>query len=395
MRRTPVARSCRSRTRSPSSRSRRSPPSARPSCWHSCGTGLSALSPVALLRATLVAAEGLDAVVVAVPLPSHGDAETDHRLGVQVTATYAAGDPVHGLRAGGEPDEAVGAIVERDRPAPDEQGLVLFFTGLSGSGKSTLARALMDRLLEAGLAQRHQPRRRRRAPPPLGRADLLQGRPGDQHPSDRLGGRGDLPPRRRRGLQPDRPVRRDPPAGARDGRRGPRRVLPRPRGHAAGGVRAPRPQGPLRQGPPRRDPRVHRHLLALRGARGRRRPRRHHRPHHRRRPRRRPRRPRRRRPHPPPAGGRGASAAPGGRGASEARVTRPSDHPGGRGAERTRRHETSNPSTSSSSAPPTSAAPPTWSSAPASSPATPPSPSPAPAPTASTSTRWTPRWPPR
>ncbi len=37
-----------------------------------------------------------------------------------------------------------------DRPAPDEQGLVLFFTGLSGSGKSTLARALMDRLLEQG-----------------------------------------------------------------------------------------------------------------------------------------------------------------------------------------------------------------------------------------------------
>ncbi len=89
-----------------------------------------------------MAAEGLDAVVVAVPLPSHGDAETDHRLGVQVTATYAAGDPVHGLRAGGEPDEVVGAIVEQDRPAPDEQGLVLFFTGLSGSGKSTLARAL-------------------------------------------------------------------------------------------------------------------------------------------------------------------------------------------------------------------------------------------------------------
>jgi sulfate adenylyltransferase len=41
-------------------------------------------------------------------------------------------------------------IVDLDRPAPDEQGLVLFFTGLSGSGKSTLARALMDRILEQG-----------------------------------------------------------------------------------------------------------------------------------------------------------------------------------------------------------------------------------------------------
>ncbi|WP_236553872.1 adenylyl-sulfate kinase, partial [Nocardioides sp. AX2bis] len=115
-----------------------------------CGTGLSPMSPVALLRATLAAAEGLDAVVVAVPLPSHGDAETDHRLGVQVTSTYAGDDAVHGLRAAGELDERVAAIVEQDQPAPDQQGLVLFFTGLSGSGKSTLARALMDRLLESG-----------------------------------------------------------------------------------------------------------------------------------------------------------------------------------------------------------------------------------------------------
>ncbi len=35
-------------------------------------------------------------------------------------------------------------------PAPDEQGLVVFFTGLSGSGKSTLARALHDVVLEQG-----------------------------------------------------------------------------------------------------------------------------------------------------------------------------------------------------------------------------------------------------
>lgn len=120
------------------------------------GTGTPALSPVALLRATLAAAEHLDdASVVAVPLPSHGRDEdavaADHALGEQVIGVYAGGDPVVALPELGDtyPDE-VAAIVEEDQPAPDEQGLVLFFTGLSGSGKSTLARALMDRLLERG-----------------------------------------------------------------------------------------------------------------------------------------------------------------------------------------------------------------------------------------------------
>ena len=41
-------------------------------------------------------------------------------------------------------------VVDFYERRPDEQGLVLFFTGLSGSGKSTLAQALMDRLLEQG-----------------------------------------------------------------------------------------------------------------------------------------------------------------------------------------------------------------------------------------------------
>ena len=127
------------------------------------GTGTSALSPVALVRATLAAADLLDdAGVVAVPLPSHGDAQTDHELGARVVATYAGDDPVHALATpslveegaqrpsrGHHPD-AVAAIVARDQPEPEEQGLVLFFTGLSGSGKSTLAQALTDRLLEQG-----------------------------------------------------------------------------------------------------------------------------------------------------------------------------------------------------------------------------------------------------
>lgn len=120
------------------------------------GTGTAALSPVALVRATLAAAALLDdASVVAVPLPSHGDADADHALGARVVATYAGPDPVHAL-ADSEGDgpadlpEAIAAIVDEDRPPREEQGLVLFFTGLSGSGKSTLARALMDLLLEQG-----------------------------------------------------------------------------------------------------------------------------------------------------------------------------------------------------------------------------------------------------
>ena len=114
------------------------------------GHGTPALSPVALLRASLAIAEVIDADVVAVPLASHGDAGVDHDLGLQVVANYAGIDRVHGLQEGGELPLEIVEIVEADRPPVDEQGLVLFFTGLSGSGKSTLARALMDKILEEG-----------------------------------------------------------------------------------------------------------------------------------------------------------------------------------------------------------------------------------------------------
>ncbi len=117
------------------------------------GTGTPDLSPVALIRATRLVGQTLpDAVVVAVPLPSHAQPDADHALGVQVLATYAGDDPVVALVD--DPDgayaEVAADVVAADRPAPDEQGLVLFFTGLSGSGKSTLARALMDKILEQG-----------------------------------------------------------------------------------------------------------------------------------------------------------------------------------------------------------------------------------------------------
>jgi sulfate adenylyltransferase len=117
------------------------------------GTGTPWLSPVGLVRASRAAAALLpDAVVVTVPVPTHGDPEADHALGVRVVDAFAAGDPVHGLREDdGEYPPEVQSVVDYDRPPPDRQGLVVFFTGLSGSGKSTLARALVDLLLEQGL----------------------------------------------------------------------------------------------------------------------------------------------------------------------------------------------------------------------------------------------------
>lgn len=118
------------------------------------GTGTSSLSPVGLLRATLVAAELLpDAVVVAAPVPDHGDADADRSLRRRVADRYAQGHPVHRPSPAAEPagfPDPVQQVIDFDRPPPDEQGLVVFFTGLSGSGKSTIARALVDHLLERG-----------------------------------------------------------------------------------------------------------------------------------------------------------------------------------------------------------------------------------------------------
>ena len=115
------------------------------------GAGTTALPAVGLLRATLTAAALLpNAAVVAVPLAAHGDADADHALGVQVVANYAGGDRVVGLATDGDLPPEVANVVDFYERHPDEQGLVLFFTGLSGSGKSTLAQALMDRILEQG-----------------------------------------------------------------------------------------------------------------------------------------------------------------------------------------------------------------------------------------------------
>jgi sulfate adenylyltransferase len=108
------------------------------------------LSAPGLIRATLAAAAHLpDAHVVAVPLASRGDATLDHALGQRVVEAYAPG-AVTAVTGEGELPDDIAAVVDADRPGPDQQGLVLFFTGLSGSGKSTLARALHDVVLETG-----------------------------------------------------------------------------------------------------------------------------------------------------------------------------------------------------------------------------------------------------
>jgi sulfate adenylyltransferase len=113
------------------------------------GTGTpQGVSPVGLVRASLAAADLLgDAHVVAVPLPSHGDPDTDHALGQLVVGNYATGD-VHAPTGRGDLPDAVAEVVAQDQP--HDRGVVVFFTGLSGSGKSTLAQALTDLVLEDG-----------------------------------------------------------------------------------------------------------------------------------------------------------------------------------------------------------------------------------------------------
>ena len=144
--------------------------------------------------------------------------------------------------------------MDHDRPPPDRQGLVLFFTGLSGSGKSTLARALVDLLLEQG------ERTVTSLDGDVVRRNLSAGLTfsrEDRETNIRRIGWVAAEISRHGGVavvQPDRAVRRDPAAGPGHGRRRRRRVLPRPRRHPARGVRAPGPQGAVRQGAAREIP---------------------------------------------------------------------------------------------------------------------------------------------
>ena len=112
------------------------------------------VTPVGLVRATLVAADLLarvyvEANVVVAPLASHGDPDLDHELGERVARNYAT-TAVAGVTGAGELPDEIAAVVHEDQPSDEERGFVVFFTGLSGSGKSTLARALHDLILEDG-----------------------------------------------------------------------------------------------------------------------------------------------------------------------------------------------------------------------------------------------------
>ena len=131
-------------------------------------------------------------------------------------------------------------------------GFVVWFTGLSAAGKSTIADA------------RRAPSSRRAASSSTGSTAtscathlsqgprLLEGGPRHEHRPHRLGRLAARPRRRRRRRLGDLAVRGGAPArprarrGARDVRRGLRRDVAR-------GVRAPRPEGPLREGARRRD----------------------------------------------------------------------------------------------------------------------------------------------
>jgi sulfate adenylyltransferase len=109
------------------------------------------MSGPALVRATLAASRHLDvpAFVTAVSLADHGP---EHRARLHDAVARAYAGATHRLadeEQGSYPEE-IAAIVERERPPRDRQGVVIFFTGLSGSGKSTLARALVDQILERG-----------------------------------------------------------------------------------------------------------------------------------------------------------------------------------------------------------------------------------------------------
>ncbi len=129
---------------------------------------------------------------------------------MQVVAAYAGPDPVLALGDGdGDYPDDIAAIVEADRPGR-QQGLVSF-TGLSGSGKSTVAQAVIDSLLEHGeertvtsldgdVVRRTTCRRGSRSAARTARPTSA-GSAGSPRRSA---------PRRRRRLQPDRAVRRDP-----------------------------------------------------------------------------------------------------------------------------------------------------------------------------------------
>ena len=147
------------------------------------------------------------------------------------------------------------------------RGATVWFTGLSGSGKSTVAAALDRAAHRARRAHLHA-RRRQPAPRPQRRPRLLRRRPRPRTCAASA---------RWRGCSPTPASSRSSRSSARTapGATTPARCT-RPPGSPFvevfvdtphRGVRAARPEGPLRQGARRRDHRVHRHRRPVRAAR--------------------------------------------------------------------------------------------------------------------------------
>jgi bifunctional enzyme CysN/CysC len=138
-------------------------------------------------------------------------------------------------------------------------GATIWMTGLSGSGKSTIATAVEHTLVSSGRAayMLDGDNLRHGLNAGLGFSERAPGRRGREaagrggHDRDRLSGQ---PLQGRPRPSPRRP------RGGRDP------LLRGPHRHLAGGVRKARPQGPLREGPGRRDHRSDRGRQPLRGA---------------------------------------------------------------------------------------------------------------------------------
>ena len=164
-----------------------------------------------------------------------------------------------------------GEVGPEDRPF---RGATVWLTGLSGSGKSTVAVALERLLVVAGPA-RLPARRRQPAPRPQRRPRLHRGRP---HRERAAGGRGGpADGRRRASWRSCRSSAPTAPAATTPGPCTRRPTCPFVEVFVDTpdrAVRAAGPEGALRQGPGRRDHRLHRHRRPLRGpARARARPR--------------------------------------------------------------------------------------------------------------------------
>ena len=171
--------------------------------------------------------------------------------------------------------------LKRSYPPRHKQGFTVFFTGLSGSGKSTIANALLVKLLEIGgrpVTLLDGDLVRKNLSSELGfskeHRDINIRRIGFvAAESTKNGGIAICAP-----IAPYDNVRKEVRKMSRRGRRVPAGAYR----DAAGGLRRPRPQGAVRQGPRRHRQRVHRHFRSLRDSDRRRSHDRHHRGHARR-----------------------------------------------------------------------------------------------------------------